>query len=245
VFVVSRLAAGGTSRAKLLVLGAFRPLRDRVLPVRDVRVRLRYGRTETAWTVGPSSDLDVLNEVLVLAVYETALPAEPATILDLGSHAGTSLLFWRERFPQARIVGVEPDPVTFQRLRRNVDELGVELRHVALAERDGPVDFFPARQGWVSGLWGTGEPVRAQGRTLGSLIAEIGPVDLLKVDIEGAERFLLGDPALREVGAIVGEYHDSGDAGARAAFFDGLRAHFDLTVAPVSEFMAFSGARRP
>ena len=217
--------------------------RDKWIGPRDARIRLRYGHVEIPWTVGPRSDFDVLNEVLVLKVYGPApAPAEPRTILDLGSHMGASVLFWRERFPYARIIAVEPDPTSFRRLRRNVGSLpGVDLRNTAIAEEDGVVQFFPARQGWVSSLWGEGQSVTVEGRRFRSLIGEIGQVDVLKVDIEGAEPWICDDWALERVGAIVGEYHHSGDHKALGQFMSQLGKHFDLSVGHTASFIAFSG----
>jgi FkbM family methyltransferase len=245
VAVVSRCGAGRRMQLKIFFLGLVMPLRDKLLGPREARLRLRYGRLEVPWTVGPKSDFDVLNEVLVLKVYETALPTtERTTILDLGSHMGATVLFWRERFPEARIVAVEPDPVTFSRLRRNVGGWpGVELRNVAVCMDDGPVAFASARQSWISSLSGEGQPVTVEGRTFPSLIAEIGHVELLKVDIEGAERYILHDQALQHVYGIIGEYHDSGDPDERERFFASLRAHFELNVVQTARFIAFSGSR--
>jgi FkbM family methyltransferase len=244
VIVVSRLAAGPLMRAKLLLLGLAMPLRDKLIGPRDVRLRLRYRGLELPWVIGPRSDLEVLNEVLVLEVHDVALGSPPATILDLGAHIGSSVLFWRARFPHARIVAVEPDPGTFSRLRRNVGEMaGVELCQVAVTDRDGGVTFFPVRQSWRSTLFGNGTSTTVQGRTLGSLVAELRKVDLLKVDIEGAERDILDDAALGSVGAIVGEFHDFGLAGEHERFFEALSRHFVLDVAAPSAFTTFRGWR--
>jgi FkbM family methyltransferase len=245
VTVVSRLASGRRMHAKMFVLGLLMPLRDRLVGPRDTRLRLRYRGLCVPWTVGPKSDLDVLNELLVLRVYGAQFaPIEPSSILDLGSHMGASILFWRERFPEARIVGVEPDPVTFRRLRVNVGSWpGVELHNVAVAEKDGPTRFFSARQGWISSLSGEGQPVVSSGRSFRGLVEAIGYVDLLKVDVEGAEWHVLDDRALQRVGAIIGEYHDTGDQDARERFFLRLRRHFDLTVGPPAPLIAFCGSR--
>jgi FkbM family methyltransferase len=246
VVVVSRLGASPLMRLKMLGLGAVMPLRDRMVGPRESHLRIRYGRLELPWVVGPRSDFDVLNELLVLEVYESGLPpAAPRTILDLGSHMGASLLFWHERFPQARIVGVEPDPTTFDRLRRNVGALaGVELRQAAVAGRAGTVRFFPAQQGWVSSVRGTGDPIVVESTTLADLIADLGQVDLLKIDIEGAEVDVVEQGPLEAIGAIVGEFHDDGDAEARERFFARLREHFELKVDEPSAFTGFSGLRR-
>jgi FkbM family methyltransferase len=243
--VVSRCAADRRIRLKMLVLGLVMPLRDKLLGPREVHLRLRYGCFEIPWTFGPKSDFDVLNEVLVLRVYGRRLPStEPKTILDLGSHMGATVLFWRERFPEARIVALEPDPVTFHRLQRNVGALpGVELRNVAISDKDGPVSFFPTRQGWTSSLWGDGDPVTVEGRSFRSLIAETGQVDLLKVDIEGAERYVSDRWALKRIGAIVGESGDFGDRDERERFFACLREEFDLVPEYPAPLIPFSGLR--
>ncbi len=81
------------------------------------------------------------------------------------------------------------------------------------------------------------------GRSFRGLIEAIGHVDLLKVDVEGAEWHILDDWALERVGAIVGEYHHTGDDAAREQFFARLQRHFDLTVGPSAGFIAFCGSR--
>ena len=247
VAVVSRRGAGRRMQMKMFFLGLLMPFRDKLFAHRETRLWLRHGRLKVPWTVGPKSDFDVLNEVLVLKVYEAALPSSPpATILDLGSHMGASVLFWRERYPDARIVAVEPDPVAFGRLCRNVAGWpGVELRNVAVCKDDGPVRFFSAQQSWISSLAGEGVPVTVEGRSIRSLVAEIGPVALMKVDIEGAERFIQDESALQDVDAIVGEFHDCGDAKERERFFASLRMQFDLRVGRTAPFIQFWGERIP
>jgi FkbM family methyltransferase len=247
VAVVSRCGAGRRMQVKMFFLGLVVPLRDKLFGPRETRLRLRYGGLEVPWTVGPKSDFDVLNEVLVLKVYGAALPSkEPKTILDLGSHMGATVLFWRERFPRARIVAVEPDPLAFSRLRCNVGGWsGVQLQNVAACMQDRPVAFFSASQNWISSLSGDGDPVTVARRSFAKLVMEIGHVDLLKVDIEGAERYILDEGALQNVDAIVGEFHEAGDVEERERFFASLRKHFVLKVGQTAPFIAFSGARSP
>jgi FkbM family methyltransferase len=246
VVVVSRLGAGRRMRLKMLSLGLLLPLRDRFFGPRDVRLRLRYGRFEVAWWVGPKSDFDVLNEVLVLKVYDRApLSREPRTILDLGSHIGASVLFWREKFPDARIVAVEPDPASFRRLARNVESLpAVELRNLAVSDVEGTSVFYSAQQAWISSLSEAGRPVLVQSYTLSSLVSELADVDLLKIDIEGAEHRILRDLGLEGIGAIIGEYHYSGEEEQRQRFFSHLAQFYELTVGPQAAFMPFHGYRR-
>jgi len=229
--VVSRLAADRRARLKLICAGLTAPLRDR-LPWQSVmKVRLHIGHLRVDWWLGPSSDFEVLNEVLRQSAYEPPV-AEPEVILDLGSHMGATLLYFHARFPNAMIIGVEPDPVTLVRLRRNAGQLAVELLDVAVTAEDGEVAFYPARQGWASSLRPNGaEPVTVKGRALDTLLDEFGlnAIDLLKIDIEGAEdEVLRASRRLPDIGAIVGDFH--GNDKERDAFSSLLATHFDVEI---------------
>jgi FkbM family methyltransferase len=249
--LVSRFAATRRARVKMLVVVGAMPLRDRLLGTgRLVTLDLRYGGRRLRWLVGPKSDAEVMDEILVLGEYSGLAIEQPSVVLDLGSHAGFSLLFFRTAYPEARIVGIEPDPITFRRLRANVDQLdGVEVYPLALAPRDGPLDFYSAPQGWVSSASASkrGRRVTVDGRTLDTLLDELGldHVDLMKIDIEGGEfGVLVGARRLRDVGAIVGELHDDGDRALREEVLASL-TDFDVRVrGGVGEHTTFWAVRR-
>ena len=122
------------------------------------------------------------------------------------------MLAFHSAFPSADIVAVEPDPHSFSRLRRNTAQLdGVRLRRCALTAHDGEATFVPAAQPWVSALGeGATGGITVPALTLETLLDELGweRVDLLKIDIEGAELDVLSSPALDRVRMIVGELHD-------------------------------------
>ena len=137
--------------------------------------------------------------------------------------------------------------MTSQRLRRNAGQLeGVEVHELALADRDEEVRFFSAEQGWASSLEGDGRPVPVRGRTLDTLLDDLGlrEVDLLKVDIEGSEFALIESQRLADIGVIIGELPDRGSSGRRARFFSALHG-FDLNVrGGIGEHTTFLATRR-
>ena len=142
---------------------------------------------------------------------------DPGVVLDLGSHIGVSLLFFRMRYPSARIIGVEPNPEVFPRLERNAAQLeGVEVHRLAVAPRDGELNFYPAKQSWASSTRRPSRDARCvtvHGRTLDSLLDDLGleRVGLLKLDIEaGEEEVLRSSRRLSDVGAVVGEFQRLG-----------------------------------
>jgi FkbM family methyltransferase len=191
------------------------PVRDRVPWLRDrwQRVRLREPRQDLTWTVGPASDFDVLNEVLVLGEYDDLRLESPRVIFDIGSHIGVSILRLRDSYPESRIYGFEPDPATFLRLAENVAQLAdVTVLPWAIGECDGRITFFPRRQSWLSSLSSEGsrKSVNVESVTLDRALERLGVtnLDLIKIDVEGAEAAILrGFRGLPRVRMIVGELH--------------------------------------
>jgi len=172
------------------------------------------------------SDLMVLRDVLVLGEYAIDFAVDPETIVDLGSHAGFSVLDLADRFPRARIVAVEADPRTLQKLRRNVEGLA-EVVHAAAAPADGTTEFLQDDLGWLSKAVGEqdaagGATVRVPALSLESICRRAGVerIDLLKIDIEGAEwDVLTAYPRLGEIGEVVGELHEDLIPVSRQEFF--------------------------
>ena len=105
---------------------------------RETQLEISYGGHRLNWWVGAKSDLDVMNDILVHGIFASN---GAKSILDLGSHIGVSILAFRVANPEARIVGLEPDPRSFERLRRNVAPLGVEVRQEAVSASEGTISL--------------------------------------------------------------------------------------------------------
>jgi FkbM family methyltransferase len=218
--LVSRLSPVGYERFRTLLLSLMAPLAERTPILRGSRHTIVLSDAEHGrlpWVVADSSDFAVLNELLVLEEYDpTGLgdDAAPCSILDLGAHAGASVLWFSRRYPRAEIWAVEPDPRTAERLRQNVGHIGrVGIVEAAVTDRSGVIDFFPAARGWASALVPASRvasPVQVRALTLDMLLEELelDQVDLLKLDIEGAEFDVLRSTRrLEDIGAVVGELH--------------------------------------
>jgi FkbM family methyltransferase len=186
--------------------GVFEPLR--------MRVRFPLGANALSAIVADRSELQVLREVFVR--HEYALPGvvAPKLIVDAGSNVGFSVLYFRSRFPAARIVAVEPDPAAFARLRENTEGLGdVELVNAAMSDRDGDAILYAGSESWAMSLIPGADRTRQEAVraiTLDSLVDELslGCIDVLKLDIEGAEiPVLTSTTVLDRVRVIVFEYH--------------------------------------
>jgi FkbM family methyltransferase len=144
-------------------------------------------------------------------------------ILDVGANIGLFSLFALTRWPDAHVVGLEPDPANFALLRRAQKDnaLGArwEVAQVAAYTAAGHVPFaaglFSDAHVAVDGGEGT-----IQVPTV-DFFAGHHEVDLMKMDIEGAEWPILLDARLAtlEAKALVLEWHrrECPEADPRAA----------------------------
>jgi FkbM family methyltransferase len=197
------------------------PLRRSVRPVRLANdpnpIYLRMG----------SSDGFVLEEIFLTHVYEPVTSAGNTLgpvkqIIDLGANAGFSVRLWRHRFPEARVIAVEPDPGNFAACKRNVEAAGggddnhVQLVQACVAGKPGTVYLDRSAEECAFTMTSTqsGEPIPAL--TLPMILDQCHAddvIDILKIDIEGAEREMFADCAswLGRVRSIMIELHPGYD----------------------------------
>jgi FkbM family methyltransferase len=148
--------------------------------------------------------------------------AGPLRILDLGGNIGLFAVFALRRYDVRVITSFEPDPENAAMLARAIQLNGAgdrwQLQPVAVSNAAGPIRFVTGR---------LLESRRAEAGEPGVELAAVDlfdldhDVDLIKIDIEGGEWALLGDPRLSALGArmIVIEWHARGapDPDAHAA----------------------------
>jgi FkbM family methyltransferase len=186
---------------------------------RTVRIRLA-GRTFPV-ALRCRTDLEVLHEIAIDDEYGAADPVQAETIVDCGAHIGLGTLRLLAGHPGARIIAVEADPRLADRLRANVAGLPVTVVQAAVGAEDGRRTFFRGeRASWANSVTRVSadqEEVTVPSVTLDSLLRSAGikRVDLLKLDIEGAEWELLADGVPAGVGALIAEFHARDGRGPR------------------------------
>jgi FkbM family methyltransferase len=145
------------------------------------------------------------------------------TILDCGANIGLSSIWLAVNYPGAVIEAYEADPSIHATLVRNLSSLGLEDRvhahNQAVWTHNGGISFFC--EGGASGrAAATAKDSSTETAsqlvpsiTLPELLASHAKIDLLKIDIEGAENHILCDPAvdLRRVHNLFLEYHSFQD----------------------------------
>jgi len=148
------------------------------------------------------------------------LQFSPRTILDLGANIGLGLLALHDQYPQAQIACVDADPRNFQLLLQNLysNHLHAPLIAAAVSGEPGILGLRIGVNSTCSTLIegslihpSHAATIDIPCLTIPQVLERLGwpGVDLLKVDIEGAEESLFsGSPQwLHQVKAIVLEIH--------------------------------------
>ena len=184
----------------------------------DLRIRVSHDRRIWLLPMRMSSeDYAAFREIFLYRYYDHDL-GEPQSILDLGGYCGYTAVAFSARFPRARVAAVEPHPDNFAALTGNIqlNNLPVTVFQAAATVSDGPVQLFLGggmTHGLLPTYHSTGGSITVEGLSVPTILDRLGwdRIDLLKIDIEGAEEFLFRarQPWLAQVKTIIGEYHGS------------------------------------
>jgi len=193
------------------------------------------GSPNPIWLRAGTTDIGTFVQIFIDEEYDLPYelgPNRPVAIIDAGANIGLSSIWFASRFPGARIVAVEPERANYELLVKNVVELpNVTPVNAAVWSHSGTL--------WIDdpgeGTWGfrtreVDDAANGAGTTpcvtIADLISEheLGSVDLLKLDIEGAEKEVLSSPEewIGKIGAIVIELHDRFKSGCARAFYDAV-----------------------
>ena len=127
--------------------------------------------------------------------YVAQLTPQPGdVVIDVGAYCGLSALtFSRAVGPKGRVIAVEPDPRNQEALRLNLQNIeNIEIVNRAVAGRRGEVLFLSEGNmgaAIVARATGRNKTIPVQAVTLKDVIenANLSKVDIIKIDIEGAE----------------------------------------------------------
>lgn len=166
---------------------------------------LAYNSEYWMWYRPETYDLEIMREVLQRRVYKAVSIDPHDRVLDIGGNIGAAARYFTAY--GASVVSYEPDPASFELLRRNVEGFAVEVIEAAVTPSNLLTEFYrsPGRnQACNSTQAKRGyEMFFVKSYTLSDVLARAQP-SVVKCDIEGAEFdlpwFDLRDfPRVREV----------------------------------------------
>lgn len=162
----------------------------------------QWGTTLKAKLRRNTSDTAVFAQVVVVGEYHPLITwlkhskdFEPLVIVDAGANIGLTSLQFLAAFPHARVLSVEADAGNAVQLEQNLGlsfELRWQVLRRALWSSDAPLDLSMSFRDALEWSRSVQEASASQGSVQGitpSGLLELagGSIDVLKIDIEGAE----------------------------------------------------------
>lgn len=190
-----------------------------------------------------TSDGPLFKQIFLNGEYQFKLNGFSAKrIIDAGANAGFSPIYFAKRFPDATIVAIEPETSNFTLLEKNIKNYPqikaikgglwantCSLEIVSLnAEKTG----FEVREARIPG------PDSVKGYSINDIMESFGwdSVDLIKIDIEGAEIEVLSqnNAWIDKTAVILVELHDRKRVGCSRALLEALHS-FDFEIHPFKQ----------
>ncbi|MEL6908665.1 MAG: FkbM family methyltransferase [Cyanobacteria bacterium J06643_13] len=142
-----------------------------------------------------ASFLAAYDEIFCRQIYQFKANNNSPKILDLGANVGLSVIYFKQLYPEAEIVAVEADPKIFAYLENNIGlhkYTKVELINKAVWHENCLLHFASegADAGQVNGNTHNQDTVEVEAIDVAELLSS-QQFDLIKMDIEGAEEFVL------------------------------------------------------
>lgn len=154
----------------------------------------------------------LLDEIFDKKIYDIELATSTPTIFDVGAHIGLATIFFKQRYPLAKITAFEPNPNTFPLLEENTyfnNIHNVTLHNVALGKQSSKRTLYIdssngggfSTASFLKDAWdGTQESLGIEVVTEPLSKYIISTIDLMKIDVEGSEQEIIEE--LEESGKI-------------------------------------------
>jgi len=177
-----------------------------------------------------ASDFETYIKVFIQREYQLPLKKQPSFIVDAGANVGFTAVFFANLYPQAKVVAVEPEASNFALLQKNAAPYkNITAIRAALWKENGVIDLVDPGIGHygfqTKEFLGASDSKRDRvaSLTVDSLMAQHGIpyIDLLKMDIEGAEKEVFENASawIDKIGVLAIELHDRFKIGCNRSFY--------------------------
>jgi len=176
------------------------------------------------------SDPYIFDQVFTEQQYDFPHP-DPSSvkwIIDAGANIGLAAVYFSEKFPDAKIISIEPDINNFTLLKKNTSAYPNVIHiHGALWHKNEQLKIFNTEQKSAGYMMAPAEAANdgfVQAYTIAGLVAQfsIERISILKIDIEGSEKEVFefnSDEWLPVTQCIITELHDNLKPGTSQVFF--------------------------
>lgn len=189
---------------RMLKIGGGQRFHKRTIKLRNVNFEI----ADTA------SFFSTYKELIYEEMYKFSTNNESPVIIDFGANIGLSVYYFHKNYPEAKIYAYEADPGIFKYLQSNVSKFGntnIHLYNKAVFDKKTNLSFYSegADGGHLEENNIGDRNVSIETVDALTILKGHKHIDMLKMDIEGAERIVLPriSTELYKVDKLFIEYH--------------------------------------
>lgn len=180
-----------------------------------------------------TSDWKAFKQIFISRDYDFPVNIEPKLIIDGGANVGYASLFFADKFPDAQIFAIEPEESNFAILKKNTARFNQIIPiQAGLWHKNSFLKVMGTGQGEWGFITAESDPGDHDVKTITISdilqLAKSNEIDILKLDIEGAEKELFSENYeswLGKVNVLIIELHDRLKAGCSDAFFSAIKKY--------------------
>ena len=181
-----------------------------------------------------TSDVAIFDQVFLQGEYDIDFNFQPQSIVDAGAHIGLFSVLMKNKFPDSRIVCIEPDRSNYETLTQNLAGYpNIQTVQAGLWNSTTKLELVDRYHAGHSALTVKEniEHGTIPGVTITSLMEDfrLKSIDVLKIDIETSEKVVFLDNYeewLPKVRLIIIELHDWLEPGCSTVFFEAINRMF-------------------
>lgn len=187
-----------------------------------------------------SSDISTYKQIFIKKEYDFDLEKVPNTIIDAGANIGLASIYFANKYPDSKIIAIEPEKNNFNLLKKNTGSYAniIPLRAALWNKKDEITIIDPGLGNWgfitkeKESLSSPEKPFfqTVNAITLQNIIEDFNleEIDILKIDIEGAEKEVFSDTStwIHRVNSIIIELHERMKQGCNRSFYCGTEGFY-------------------
>jgi FkbM family methyltransferase len=186
------------------------------------------------WLRSGTSDVNAFYQIIIRKEYDIPFISNPEIIIDGGANIGLFALVIKSKFPDARVISIEPDQENFKVLQKNLAGYSdVYCENYGLWNKETNLKVYDK---FEMGKWAmvVEESEKEDGIKAVSInkvmeMFSLNRIDILKLDIETSEKVLFRNNYenwLSKTKMIIIELHDCMEEGCSKPFFEAINKTF-------------------
>ena len=140
-----------------------------------------------------TSDFKIFKQIFIEEDYNVKFPEEVNNIIDAGSNCGYSIVYFKNKFKNAKLIAIEPDSSNIEILKKNTahfDNVYIVEGGLWHINTDLKISDKSAGKWAFRVVEALDDSKEFRGYSLDAIMLEydIKIIDILKIDVEGAEK---------------------------------------------------------